>query len=933
MAYVDPIEMESFGPGARNARQTGQNTNRLAGALGQAQQRGGVLLKTLNDIVGPLALAGGAALALVGALNKAVLGSERLQKALEEARKRMDYRMEFRALLGGLGAAQQRMAQLAKWKSPFKFDDAVQGNKNLQVLSGGLLATERGMNLVGDAAAGTKTPFVEFSAIVGGLYANLRDGRPVEILAEQLAATGAISESTARQVTSLAASGATLGTTWTIVESDLQRSAGAMKALSAEVAGLEAKLQNAQDQQSAAIGEQFAAGQKAGLEAQIAATEAMTPVLKNTATILGTVWSWWQKVKAAVVEFTVALPGLKGGLVGVITAFSFLVAALAAFSVAQTIFMMVALTRSLVVWAATSAAAAGATGVFARAVTFLAARLAVLLGPVGWIAVGVSALIGVFASAAIEAGNFGKEQENLRAAVDETNRAIREQIENIKTMADRTAAVSRAYQNLLDAQKRLQAARADRAAKAGNLNPFDDKAADQAVRDREADVASAQDIYDEAHRVATDTLGMDEERLQLAKQRLEIERQIREQAIEAQIQNLSGAAKVEALEKRAQEKDAAYQAALNEEKARNADIAATEQTRDEMNAARMRKEAAAADLQARGIDLDKAEAVGRRGRGPVATAYVQAKDAEAAAAAKLDAYQASSPVFRAQQDLERLQRNKASGAEIARAQLALEQARKQMDPNRALGEKGAADAALRQGQLDFAGGEAQDEADRRHAETERFMAGLASSSAGRLDDLRKENELLGRQQALVEAIAQAQREGDGARVADLQTQLARAGGAGKTRGQIENEMSSNQAAQQQIRNQQEDVLSGARVRALRLLEQTASGGASRRYRAMADAEEDSQGMKRRERELREQGFSAGDAASMARRDTQLAAASRELDRAGTPAVSSMSRIGGAAGGALASDVPKRILDVTQKIYAELRSGNAGSDPNRRWDDE
>jgi len=538
------------GPGASAAQQASTQARAAANFMDIVRAKGGAALKILNDFAGPLALASGAALAFAGAMARGLRQTELVQRGLEKIAKIQLYTPEFAKMLGGLGQARRRLEEI--WRSParkvFAFDDLAQGNKKLEILTGGLLSGKRGMKEIGDAAAAGGTSFNEMASIVGVLYDDLANGRPIGAAVQQLRMLGVISTPVADKLETLAASGAGFAAVWGAVHTEIRKSNGSMKTMEATIAGLQAKLSAAKDEQAKTVGEQFAEGEKAGLDAQIRATEAMTPVLKSVAVILGTVWSWWQKCKLAVVEFAASLPGVKGGLVGVLTGFAALIFMLAAFSVATTIQGIIALTASLYAWAAASSVAAGATGVFARAVLALGGVLRLALGPWGALIGLLSVVAGIMANAAIEAHTFGKAQEDLKKSVQETNQSLQDQVKQIQTQGEKSAAIGATGKEVVDAQDRLAQAEAEQRKAAADWNPLNDGGASDAVAERKKELEEARKTAAAAQNAPTDAaveslMGDD---YQAAKAQSEVrQRQLAEEAKKLQEQR----AAVEALDK------------------------------------------------------------------------------------------------------------------------------------------------------------------------------------------------------------------------------------------------------------------------------------------------------------------------------------------------------------------------------------------------
>lgn len=360
------------------------------------------------------------------------------------------------------------------------------------------------MNFIADAAAAGGTSMNEMGSIVGSLYQDLQNGRPIHSQVEQLRELGVISTEASNRLRVLSTSGAGSAKVWEAIRGEIAKTSGSSRALGNELKGLQARLENAQADQAKTIGAQFEDGEKVGIESAIRSTEQMTQVLGPVASIVGTVWSSFQKAKAAILEFALSIPGVRGGLVGLLTGFIALIAVLATFSVAGIIGSIVALTASLAGWAAAAGTAAGATTILGRSLLSLAGILRFTLGPWGLLIAALTAIGGQFAKPAIEAKMFGEAQENLRKEVEATNQALKDQIKSIDTQADKTGAIAGADKNVLEAEKNLADAKKDQGEKASDWNPFNDASAQDAVEQREKELADARATAAAARQAPTD---------------------------------------------------------------------------------------------------------------------------------------------------------------------------------------------------------------------------------------------------------------------------------------------------------------------------------------------------------------------------------------------------------------------------------------------
>lgn len=136
-----------------------------------------------DQVFGRLSAAGGILGSLQGKV-AALLGAESLRRismvgvnynaSLETST------VAFKTLLGSMSAAQARMADLAKFaaSTPFELTELVAASRLLQSLTQGALASGKGLQIVGDAAAASGRSFQETAMWVGRLFLALKSGAP-----------------------------------------------------------------------------------------------------------------------------------------------------------------------------------------------------------------------------------------------------------------------------------------------------------------------------------------------------------------------------------------------------------------------------------------------------------------------------------------------------------------------------------------------------------------------------------------------------------------------------------------------------------------------------------------------------------------------------------------------------------------------------------
>jgi hypothetical protein len=223
------------------------------------------------DTVGPMAVLGIAAQKFVTASAGAALNAQKMQEALAASDGAEKLKTQFESLVGTSQAAKAQVEMLAKVASggAFSMDSLAEASRNLMVLTEGALSGEASLKKVQDAAAATGTPVQAMATAVGNLNAALKSGSGVEQAAENLKQLGAISSATAQNVIALSAAGASVSAAWKGVESDLARASGAASALGGTLSGLQQQLEGLKQQSNIDLGNMFIEGEKAGLRGAI----------------------------------------------------------------------------------------------------------------------------------------------------------------------------------------------------------------------------------------------------------------------------------------------------------------------------------------------------------------------------------------------------------------------------------------------------------------------------------------------------------------------------------------------------------------------------------------------------------------------------------------------------------------------------------------
>lgn len=426
-------------------------------ALTSAKNQGGVLLKTLKDIAGPLEIASGVALGFALKLTFGIGKSETLRRGLEKIARIQYYTPQFAKMLGGLDVAKRRLAEIERSKAAkvFGFDEAVEGNKRLETLSRGVLSTKQGMALVGDVSAVTGAKFSDMSDILGNLYADIANDRSIDGAVDQLVSMGAVSGAAGDKLKLLQASGATTTAMWAAMHAELSKTQGGLDAASRTIDGLERQLTEAHAANDKAFAVPFDEGKLAGIEAAVKLTEALKPAFEQAGRVLSVFYNILASVSKGFADWITAFPIVGNLLKGLVTGFLALIGILGLFSLVTTVQVVASLARM----AAGMLATAAAGSILARTMGGLRTAMNFALGPVGWLITAVTVLAGLFGALGSDTGELGAMQAQLKNKVEDTTKALREQIAAVQTQSEKADAIAKANRNMVDAEKSLAAAK------------------------------------------------------------------------------------------------------------------------------------------------------------------------------------------------------------------------------------------------------------------------------------------------------------------------------------------------------------------------------------------------------------------------------------------------------------------------------------------
>lgn len=170
-----------------------------------------------------------------------------LSKPIDVAGEFERYNVQFEVLLGSVDAAEQRIDELAKFaaKTPFEFPEIIRASKQLEVMTGGAIATGDSLKLLGDVSAGVGAPIDELSVWFGRLYDAIQSGRPMGEAMMRLQELGAISGEARGEIEEMQKQGKSADEIWQHFTDSMGRFNGMMEKQSKTTEGMISNLSDA----------------------------------------------------------------------------------------------------------------------------------------------------------------------------------------------------------------------------------------------------------------------------------------------------------------------------------------------------------------------------------------------------------------------------------------------------------------------------------------------------------------------------------------------------------------------------------------------------------------------------------------------------------------------------------------------------------------
>lgn len=394
------------------------------------QKHGKGVKDTLNEWIGPMGLAITASIKFLVGIKAVLVASQLVGRSLEAWSRVQYYTPSFTKLLGGLSQAKSRLNDLVRMSAsgPFKFESLVAANRRMETLTRGAYSGKKAMLDVADAAAAAGIAPEAAAEAIGGAMQAISRHEGVDGAIDSLGQMGIVSTVAADSLRNLARSGASEEQMLRSLEGALGRNKGAAAALGGTLQGLSEQMATASEANLAGIGNMFAEGQAAGMQAGLVLIRQFGPVLIDFLKPVAAVFNSWNKLLLLMAN-AAAWEYVKGAVKAVAALLTSLAAAFAIKGVAIFARDVLGLLGILKNIAGPAAKAAGGFRLVGLAALGLGKMIKAALGPVGMLAVALGALaeiMGVFENHG--SGGIGdviaKNAADIKASNDEVRNML-----------------------------------------------------------------------------------------------------------------------------------------------------------------------------------------------------------------------------------------------------------------------------------------------------------------------------------------------------------------------------------------------------------------------------------------------------------------------------------------------------------------------------
>ncbi len=394
------------------------------------QKHGKLIKDTLNDWAGPLAIAIGLSFKFLAGVKGVLVASQLVGRSLEAWSRVQYYTPGFAKLLGGMDKAKARLSDLVKMSAsgPFKFDSLVQANRRMEILTRGLFSGKKAMDAVQNAAAASGTSPEMAAEAIGGAMQAISRHEGVDGALDSLGQMGIVSARSADELRNLARSGASEQQMLVSLETALGRNNGAAAALGNTIHGISQQMAGASQANLADIGSLFESGKIAGMQAGLMILKEYGPALTSLMKPVAAVYNAWNQLLLGLANVA-AWEMVKNAMKSISAALGVLAAAFAIKGVQILVRDVAQLAGWLLKLAVPSARAAAGMGIMRVAAVALGRGLLAALGPIGLLALALTALAEMFQMFGSDAGGtLGKgiadSVNEIKAGNDEVAKVV-----------------------------------------------------------------------------------------------------------------------------------------------------------------------------------------------------------------------------------------------------------------------------------------------------------------------------------------------------------------------------------------------------------------------------------------------------------------------------------------------------------------------------
>lgn len=395
-----------------------------------------------------------------------------LQAALQKLANIQGLNKLFAPLVGGADAAKRKVAELVNFAASknIKLGDAAGAEKMLLTMTRGAFSGTKALDALADVAKGTGNTLGSVSEKAAQFYDTLRGGAAIDGVTEEMRQMGMISQSTANELVKLQENGASAGAIFDRFKGSLSEFSGAAASAKGDIEGVNEAFESAKK----SLAEKFASPWvKDDVETTKSYTEALkgiAPVVESLSGIWSNIFNGTSRLKASFLEWAANNAVVKGslevlgvavtalvsvlGALGGIRLAAWLMEAGAAFQFTTGFMNKASVGLSRFTLGLITADRATKLLTFSQRALSLAMKATGLLALVSVVLTIGGALMNWFESAKAT----GEENDKLIKGLDDANKKIREQIDNIKTLTDRHEALAAAIEAEAAAREALSAA-------------------------------------------------------------------------------------------------------------------------------------------------------------------------------------------------------------------------------------------------------------------------------------------------------------------------------------------------------------------------------------------------------------------------------------------------------------------------------------------